>query len=160
MTILVAMAIQKTAAEAIENVRAAHAEFKASDTRRQLAVLEARAVGVSWTAISDVIGTTKQGARQRYVGAEEIAKLASMLDARLKLYAQGQRRLLAYAEALELAISNGVLTQAQGKAVRAVYDLNAEASAGHPIPWKQTDLLADQCIPISAALAVATQSAD
>ncbi len=160
MTTDMDMTIRGTVADAIERVRVAHDEFKASDARRQLAVLEARASGASWTAISDVIGTTKQGARQRYVGAEEIAKMASMLDARLKMYAQSQRRLLAYAEALELAISNDVLTQAQGKAVRAVYELNAEVSAGHLIPWKQADLLADQCIPISAALAVATASGD
>lgn len=150
------MAVQMTSADALDGVRAAHAAFKASDARRQSSVLEARRAGVSWTAISEVIGTTKQGARQRYVGAEEIDKMASMLDARLKLYAQGQGRLLSYAEALELAISNGVLTHAQGKAVRAVYEIYAEACAGHLVPWKQADLLADQCIPISGALFAAT----
>lgn len=146
----------ETMAAAIDKVRAAHADFKQSETRRQLAVLEARKVGASWTAISEVIGTTKQGARQRYVGAEEVGKMANVLDARLKLYAHGHGRLLTYAEALEFARSQGVLNDTHAKAVRAIYELNAEAAAGHLVPMKQADLLADQCIGVSAELASAT----
>lgn len=146
----------EAATMALEKVRVAHEAFTAADARRQSAVLEARQAGASWTAIGQVIGTTKQGARQRYVGAEEISKMASMLDARLKLFAQGRNRLLSYAEALELALSEGVLIDTQGKAVRAVYGLNVEARAGKLIPWKEADLLADECIQISAALFAAT----
>lgn len=141
---------------AINEVRLAQEQLAAADARRQAAVLEARRVGASWTAIADVIGTTKQGARQRYIGAEEIRKMSSLLDTRLKLYAQGQGRLLSYAEALELAISAGVLDMSQGKAVRAVYELAAAAREGQLVPSKQADQLADQCISISAALLAAT----
>ncbi|RNL75335.1 hypothetical protein EFL95_18085 [Nocardioides marmorisolisilvae] len=143
---------------AVEQVRLAHEGFLASDARRQAAVLEARRVGASWTAIADVIGTTKQGARQRYVGAEEIGKMAAMLDDRLKVYAQGQGHLLTYAEALELAISRGVLSEHQGKSVRAVYEAHAEASRGNLVPSKNADLLATDCISISAKLFSAAPS--
>jgi hypothetical protein len=56
-------------ADSLERVRTAHDIANRASLLENYAVYEARAHGVSWAAIGEVYGYTRQGAQKRFGGA-------------------------------------------------------------------------------------------